>query len=1506
MRLVVHVCNSNALEKLVFAVPNAEEQNDVRDIRLPHDRFRLKSDPVISLSISSQGVFLNEKHSNVFIINISKSRTCESIVSGDAEYRLLTADREELKLYVFFVKGRMSFYRIRGSHVISLGGGLGNTISCPENEYFSETHLMLKPDGDGCRLNVKGREGCYLNNRYVGYMESASVGYGAVITAGPIKLLWLNDRIGIERLFTRDSETGRNRLCIVRLEKTETPGEAVPAISGEDIEFNPVPRNFIYTDDTDIELDPPPPPKEIKQQSLLTTVGPSLTMAIPMSLGCGMYIFMALKSGQQGSPAYMYTGLITAVASALLGSMWALINLRNSKRAAQMEEEIRIRSYTEYIDRSNKMILDKYRYNTNVLLRNSLSVRELFQTPNQPCIWNRKRGSTDLFTYRLGKGRQPFRAQIKIPKEKFTVVPDELAGLPETLKRRYSELKDVPVCIDIEKNRLLGFVAKETSDISQLFINISLQIACVTEPYLIRMIFLFTNEIIPKTTVESMHWLPQAQGEDEHYVCTDNERADELLCGMDRLRKLPEYSGVRFVILTDDFKRLSSTVLSQENVSICVFVRSFNELPSVCSSVIQNDISFRGILNVDSGGTRREISFDSIPEEDINRYVRILAGLKFGKDARHSPIPVKVTLPELYRTDFFTAEDVLDNWRKNSTQNSLRAPVGMAEDGRVIFLDLHEKGHGPHGLIAGMTGSGKSEMLQTLILSLALRYSPEQIGFFLIDYKGGGMANLFEGLPHLIGSISNLSGNMIYRAMVSIRSENERRQRLFNRAGVNSIGDYGRLYSSKRVEEPLPHILMIIDEFAELKRNEPDFMKELISVAQVGRSLGVHLILATQKPSGTVDDNIFSNSRFRICLRVQDKQDSLDMLHRPEAAYISNPGRAYLQVGNDEMFECFQAGYTMEPYEERGDRESQIFLLDEYGRKHEIVRASMHPVYGDPEESKKTHFSMIYHILTYCKEEACLPEISRLWLPPLTGSIVLEDNGSESEKQADPTERYRIVIGRYDAPQMQEQGDYSLNLTETGHMVICGSALSGKSTFLQTLIYKHITGKTPKEINIYIVDYSNGSLSCFKDSNMVGGYINCDDEDRIKNLFCMLMDIMAKRRTEFGGVGFVQRLKNGEEKNPAVMLVIDNYGAFREKTDFRYDRDMQEIIKSGESYGIYAVLTGASIGSADVPSRLFENCRTGICLRMNDKYQYSECLRELRIPLLPDDGIAGRGLARIKGNIFEFQTGLCVQGNDSERGRKIQLAMREINAAFPGERAEEVPYIPDSPGIEDLDRCLESRNEEKGIPLGYDKQSGRPWFIPFDDVRILMIAGREQSGKTNACSIVSHYAKKRGMKTDVCPDIRSLDSRLEIKSGSDASEELIICDDMDEMLEMFYERDFDKETETHMTKALKKRDGPRIFCTLDTGKHSELAGRKIYELLRSASAGICLAGSLDKQSVFDFSYMSYTEQCATKPAGTGTLLRRHNTGAVTDIVIPLAEGMMQTGCLGKETGFDSG
>ena len=210
------------------------------------------------------------------------------------------------------------------------------------------------------------------------------------------------------------------------------------------------------------------------------------------------------------------------------------------------------------------------------------------------------------------------------------------------------------------------------------------------------------------------------------------------------------------------------------------------------------------------------------------------------------------------------------------------------------------------------------------------------MGLLLIDYKGGGMANLFKNLPHLLGTITNLDGSESMRALASVKAELSRRQRVFSEHGVNHINGYMKLFKAGEAAEPIPHLFIISDEFAELKKEQPEFMKELVSAARIGRSLGVHLILATQKPTGVVDDQIWSNSKFKLCLKVQDESDSKEVLKTPDAASITLPGRAYLPVGNNEIYELFQSAWSGAAYIKEQERDvpldERIYTGNELGQ----------------------------------------------------------------------------------------------------------------------------------------------------------------------------------------------------------------------------------------------------------------------------------------------------------------------------------------------------------------------------------------------------------------------------------------------------------------------------------------------------------------------------------------------------------------------------------------------
>lgn len=304
-----------------------------------------------------------------------------------------------------------------------------------------------------------------------------------------------------------------------------------------------------------------------------------------------------------------------------------------------------------------------------------------------------------------------------------------------------------------------------------------------------------------------------------------------------------------------------------------IYFKEYQEsLPKECAEIVE--------LTEDGGVLRRsrDKAFscrfvrEHINDDSIQFVAERLAPVYCEKIALSSRLTANITLFDLLNIISPENLDLAAQWKASNVQRSLSAPLGVDVKGSKVFLDLHEKAHGPHGLVAGTTGSGKSEIMQSYILSVATKFHPYEVSFVIIDFKGGGMANQFENLPHLIGKITDIDSHEINRSLLSIRAELEKRKRLFAQCGVNHIDQYIGKFRSGEASVALPHLILIVDEFAELKAEQPEFMKELISAARVGRSLGIHLILATQKPAGQVNEQIWSNSRFKLCLKVADRK----------------------------------------------------------------------------------------------------------------------------------------------------------------------------------------------------------------------------------------------------------------------------------------------------------------------------------------------------------------------------------------------------------------------------------------------------------------------------------------------------------------------------------------------------------------------------------------------------------------------------------------------------------
>ncbi|MCR5788530.1 MAG: FHA domain-containing protein [Lachnospiraceae bacterium] len=1364
-----------------------------------------------------------------------------------------------------------------------IGRSLTADIAFPDCALLSLQHAVIAKTETGKeQIRILSENGGYINQEYKEKESLTELFFGDEISLFAIKLLWFSDWF---LLLPYGSRTAEN-LILVRqpaLHKVESQGDChmwnfqenstrpLTRNSKEDIrgkeslprlwEPHPIPRTVKSMNMTPVVLEAPPHKQTAHAESIWLTIGPAFTMTIPMVLGSGLAIYGNKVAGTETGGAFLYTGLITAGSAAFFGALWAVLNFRKRRMDEKKQERRRKRAYARYIAETGETIRKIYEQNRESYLYMYPPAMALCDPQSHVYLHNRRPQDSDFLSLRLGTGNGGVRAvTLELPKERFSLEQDSLSGLPFQLKERYESLQDAPVLIDLRESRFCGVITDAPGQLTELFFLLLIQLAYFIGRDKLGLAVFLTGEILPGSRLRMIRYLPQMEGcyfGGEEKALTDGSAIREAFA-----KKLSENRENKtekaYVVLTDDYAAVRTLLAEHEKLHVLLFAESFTALPEDCSVIIEQSDAYSGILYTRDQSRNRPAIFDRVSLSKAQMLVRRLCSLSGAGEPDRQPVPQVVTMGALWDTEDFK-ELIRSGWQQNDTVSDMRVPLGIGENGRICYLDPHEDAHGPHGLVAGMTGSGKSELLQTLILSLMIRYSPDKVSFFLIDYKGGGMAALFGGLPHVSGSISNLSGGNIPRAMVSIRSENERRQRLFLKAGVNRITDYERLVMKKKVDEPLPHIFIIIDEFAELRKNEPEFMRELISVAQVGRSLGVHLILATQKPQGTVDDVIASNARFRICLRVQSRQDSMDMLHKPDAAFLTGAGRAFLQVGNDEVYEEFQSAYTMAAA--KGRAEISLILKDEKGERR--LEKKEAPITGEHREgSLRTDLERIREEILRAAASLSLQPARKLWMKELPACITLRESVR--------SEAYIYPVGLYDAPRRQEQGDFIISLLAGGHHLILGRSGSGKSTLLQSLGYRMLAQEKPDTLSLYVLDHSNGLLSSLRNSRLTGGYLTEEDKERTGFLFHMLQKEMKRRKKDFAGVNFATK-KQTDKKYPAIVLFIDQYGAFRQRTGERYDAVTEEILKNGETYGIYCFLTGLQLGPSDIPQRVRELCKTVLCLSMTDRMQAAQAFLTTRLDLRIEEGPPGRGMGFVDQELLAFQTGLCFPGNEIARRQFLESFIEKQNELFPGEHAETVPTIPDKPQLSDLMKACR-REAEDGIPMlpvGYCLKSGELFCLPYRETGSFLITGRKKSGRKNLIRIIEAMAVYCQVPFRTVSTVSEL---LEIMSYKTDRKTVILLSDPAEMLAGFYEGAYSRDEEETLSALIEENKESCRYCLVfRLGREESLsfAGRRLFEALTGESYGICMGGALQEQPFFAFSELSFTAKSAAKKPGQG-------------------------------------
>ena len=561
-----------------------------------------------------------------------------------------------------------------------------------------------------------------------------------------------------------------------------------------------------------------------------------------------------------------------------------------------------------------------------------------------------------------------------------------------------------------------------------------------------------------------------------------------------------------------------------------------------------------------------------------------------------------------------------------------------------------------------------------------------------------------------MGTITNLDGAQSMRALASINAEIHRRERLFGEFEVNHINQYQKKFKNGEATEPLPHLFLISDEFAELKVNQPDFIKELVSIARVGRSLGVHLILATQKPSGVVDDQIWSNSRFKIALKVADRSDSNEMLHTPDAAEITQTGRAYLQVGNNEVYELFQSAWSGADYQpdkdDMGIEDHTIYLINELGQ-YEILNEDLSGL-EDVDEIKEVPTELdaiVHHIQLLCEEQE-IPPVPQPWLPPLKERITLDELEEVQPTVAWGQEKpLSVLLGMADIPQAQKQEAVSINLSKDGHILLYGSPGTGKTTFLQTAGMDLARKFSPKALTMYLMDFGTNGLAPLSKLPQVADTMLLDQTEKISK-FVRIMEKELNRRKKLladYGVGTLElyRQASGQEE-PAIVILLDSYEAFKEEA---YEAELFKLLvrisREGLSIGVHLLVTAGR--QTNLRAQLYSNFKHQLSLPQNEAGEVRAIVGSTPLAMTMED-IKGRALMK-REEVDVIQLALPVYGaNDTQVLNNLRQAVASLQEAWTGQRPSAIPMVPEELTMEEFLNLpdVQEAIENDQIPIGLE------------------------------------------------------------------------------------------------------------------------------------------------------------------------------------------------------------
>lgn len=1141
----------------------------------------------------------------------------------------------------------------------------------------------------------------------------------------------------IERTYVAGSDVvglGDTTIAVFHTVRARTDSADSPAM-----EFNRSPRVIRRFDGQTFEA--PQPPKRLDPNRF-----PIISMLAPLILGIALFAFTRNA----------LTVVFVALSPLLMIGMYIDTALQNKRKQREAIEQFASGLRNTAADMHSAQAVERaVRLGETPSVSDSVEAVHLLGT----LLWTHRPEHSGFLTVRMGLGDAPSRSALELP-SRGESLPEYWRQLEE-MRDEFSTITDVPIVADLRSSGSLG-VCGPRGVVDGVARGLVIQLVGLHSPAELTIAAVASSAT--RASWSWLEWLPHSGptysplGGDLFADSTEGgtslvarledlvrERLDasEIRTGPRKsldteqdgrptLDKADPILPVVVVVVEDDapVDRSRLTRLAERgpdvNVHLIWVATQLTSVPAACRSflLVETNTSGSTAGEVRVGKHTFPVASETVDLPDARQIALLLAPVvDVGVSVEdETDLPRSVSFLDL--DDFSITSDpttLVRRWERNNSilkrsgpppprrtsDNSLRALVG-SRGVDTFHLDLRE--HGPHALVGGTTGSGKSEFLQAWILGMAAEHSPDRVSFLFVDYKGGTAFADCVDLPHSVGLVTDLSPHLVRRALISLRAEIGYRERLLNRKREKDLLSLER---SQDPETP-PSLVIIVDEFAALAKEIPEFVDGVVDIAQRGRSLGLHLILATQRPAGVIKDNLRANTNLRVALRMADEDDSVDVLGSKDAAYFSPslPGRATAKVGPGRLT-TFQTAYTG-GWTVGSDTQTPIDITEMNFGDGKPWDTPM-PVVSA--QSQDTDMMRVVRSIARAAELAEVPNPRVPWLPELkrTYDIVTRPSASVGG----------YPLGVADDPATQSQPAVCFDPDRDGNFAVFGTGGSGKSTVLRTVAIAAVMAASEQgPVEIYGIDFGSGGLRMLDTLPEVGAIVGDDDEllGRLMRRLAGLVDSRSEDYSRVNASSIVDyRSIARRPDEPRILLLVDGIGAFREAYESSpvspWFAMLNQIATDGRAVGIHLIVSADRPNA--VPTSLGSTIQRRLVLRMasEDDYLLLGAPKDVLDRVSPP----GRGI------VDDREVQISVLGGDPNVETQFRLLteLADASRAAGVHRTAAVERLSDDVASSSLPNEVGGR---PSIGIGYADLAP----VGFDPRGLLMVAGPPFSGRSTA------------------------------------------------------------------------------------------------------------------------------------------------------------------------------